>query len=77
MLAASGDGAGSDGAPATGARAGAIGGQLAEHPGERAEHPAQRLAAMVVTTDVLVPAEVVREIVALDGFVGGWAVVLR
>jgi hypothetical protein len=24
-----------------------------------------------------VPAEVVREIVALDGFVGGWAVVLR
>jgi hypothetical protein len=26
---------------------------------------------------VLVPAEVVREIVALDGFVGGWTVVLR
>ena len=64
------DGASSDGAPATGARAGAI-------EGEPAEHPAQRLAAMVVTTDVLVPAEVVREIVALDGFVGGWAVVLR
>ena len=71
------DGAGSDGAPATGARAGAIEGQRAEHPGERAEHPARRLAAMVVTTDVLVPAEVVSEIVALDGFVGGWAVVLR
>jgi len=71
------DGAGSDGAPATGAPARAIEGQRAEHPGERAEHPARRLAAMVVTTDVLVPAEVVSEIVALDGFVGGWAVVLR
>lgn len=35
------------------------------------------LAAMVVTTDVLVPREVVEEIVASDGFVGGWAVVLR
>lgn len=34
------------------------------------------LAAMVVTTDVAVPAEVVEEIVALDGFVGGWSIVL-
>jgi D-3-phosphoglycerate dehydrogenase len=64
------DGASRGGEPATGAGAG-------EGEGEPAEHPAQRLAAMVVTTDVLVPAEVVREIVALDGFVGGWAVVLR
>jgi D-3-phosphoglycerate dehydrogenase len=37
---------------------------------------AQRLAAMVVTTDQLVPSEVVDEIVASDGFVDGWAVVL-
>jgi D-3-phosphoglycerate dehydrogenase / 2-oxoglutarate reductase len=37
----------------------------------------QRLAAMVVTTDVAVPAEVVQEIVASDGFVDGWAVVLN
>jgi D-3-phosphoglycerate dehydrogenase len=36
----------------------------------------ERLAAMVVTTDALVPAEVVSEIVASDGFVSGWAVVL-
>ncbi len=36
----------------------------------------QRLAAMVVTTDVHVPAEVVQEIVASEGFVDGWAVVL-
>jgi D-3-phosphoglycerate dehydrogenase len=64
------DGASSAGAPVAGAPAG-------EQEGEQAEHPTRRLAAMVVTTDVLVPAEVVREIVALDGFVGGWAVVLR
>ena len=32
---------------------------------------------MVVTTDVLVPRDVVDEIVASDGFVGGWSVVLR
>jgi D-3-phosphoglycerate dehydrogenase len=32
------------------------------------------LAAMVVTTDVRVPQEVVGEIVASDGFVGGWSV---
>jgi D-3-phosphoglycerate dehydrogenase / 2-oxoglutarate reductase len=37
----------------------------------------QRLAAMVVTTDAAVPAEVVEEIVASEGFVGGWAVVLQ
>jgi D-3-phosphoglycerate dehydrogenase len=37
----------------------------------------QRLAAMVVTTDRPVPAEVVQEIVASEGFEGGWAVVLR
>jgi D-3-phosphoglycerate dehydrogenase len=36
----------------------------------------QRLAAMVVTTDVAVPREVVQEIVASDGFENGWAVVL-
>jgi D-3-phosphoglycerate dehydrogenase len=36
----------------------------------------KRLAAMVVTTDVPVPAEVVDEIVASEGFVAGWAVVL-
>jgi D-3-phosphoglycerate dehydrogenase / 2-oxoglutarate reductase len=37
---------------------------------------AQRSAAMVVTTDVLVPTEVVEEIVASEGFLDGWAVVL-
>ncbi len=37
---------------------------------------ASGLAAMVVTTDARVPAEVVREILALDGFEGGWAVEL-
>jgi D-3-phosphoglycerate dehydrogenase len=36
----------------------------------------QRLAAMVVTTDVRVPPAVVDEIVASEGFVAGWAVVL-
>jgi D-3-phosphoglycerate dehydrogenase len=36
----------------------------------------QRLAAMVVTTDVAVPEDVVREIVASEGFVNGWAVEL-
>jgi D-3-phosphoglycerate dehydrogenase len=36
----------------------------------------QREAAMVVTTDVPVQGEVVREIVASEGFVDGWAVVL-
>jgi D-3-phosphoglycerate dehydrogenase len=46
------------------------------HLPDGADEPA-RLAAMVVTTDVLVPGEVVEEIVASEGFVGGWAVVLR
>jgi D-3-phosphoglycerate dehydrogenase / 2-oxoglutarate reductase len=32
------------------------------------------LAAMVVTTDAPVPDTVVRELVASDGFVGGWSV---
>jgi D-3-phosphoglycerate dehydrogenase / 2-oxoglutarate reductase len=36
----------------------------------------QRHAAMVVTTDVPVPAAVVEEIVASEGFLAGWAVVL-
>jgi D-3-phosphoglycerate dehydrogenase / 2-oxoglutarate reductase len=36
----------------------------------------RRLAAMVVTTDALVPVEVVREIVASEGFVNGWTVEL-
>jgi D-3-phosphoglycerate dehydrogenase / 2-oxoglutarate reductase len=44
--------------------------------GEGAETDQQRLAAMVVTTDAPVPAAVVGEIVASEGFVGGWAVVL-
>ncbi|HEX3510779.1 MAG TPA: phosphoglycerate dehydrogenase [Solirubrobacteraceae bacterium] len=34
----------------------------------------QRLAAMVVTTDAPVPREVLKEIVASEGFVGGWSV---
>jgi D-3-phosphoglycerate dehydrogenase len=34
----------------------------------------RRLAAMVVTTDAPVPDEVVREIVASNGFVNGWSV---
>jgi D-3-phosphoglycerate dehydrogenase len=33
-----------------------------------------KLAAMVVTTDVAVPTEVVNQIVASDGFVNGWSV---
>jgi D-3-phosphoglycerate dehydrogenase len=36
----------------------------------------ERLAAMVVTTDAPVPPGVVSEIVASEGFVSGWAVVL-
>jgi D-3-phosphoglycerate dehydrogenase len=36
----------------------------------------ERHAAMVVTTDIPVPADVVEEIVASEGFVAGWAVVL-
>ncbi len=46
------------------------------HPSHATEGEDQRLAAMVVTTDAAVPAEVVGEIVASEGFVGGWAVVL-
>jgi D-3-phosphoglycerate dehydrogenase / 2-oxoglutarate reductase len=34
----------------------------------------KRLAAMVVTTDASVPDDVLREIVASDGFVNGWSV---
>jgi D-3-phosphoglycerate dehydrogenase len=41
-----------------------------------ADASARRAAAMVVTTDVLVPAEVVQEIVASEGFFGGWSVPL-
>ncbi|HEX3693214.1 MAG TPA: phosphoglycerate dehydrogenase [Solirubrobacteraceae bacterium] len=36
----------------------------------------ERHAAMVVTTDVAVPREVVEQIVASEGFASGWAVVL-
>jgi D-3-phosphoglycerate dehydrogenase len=46
-------------------------------PDEAAPGEEQRLAAMVVTTDAPVAAEVVREIVDSEGFVNGWAVVLR
>jgi D-3-phosphoglycerate dehydrogenase len=45
-------------------------GQGAAH----AEGEDGRLAAMVVTTDARVPAEVVDEIVASEGFVNGWSV---
>ncbi|HUN79086.1 MAG TPA: phosphoglycerate dehydrogenase [Solirubrobacteraceae bacterium] len=44
--------------------------------GHTADGDEQRLAAMVVTTDVAVPADVVKEIVASEGFEDGWAVVL-
>jgi D-3-phosphoglycerate dehydrogenase len=37
----------------------------------------RRLAAMVVTTDAQVPAEVIEEIVASEGIVAGWAVELN
>jgi D-3-phosphoglycerate dehydrogenase / 2-oxoglutarate reductase len=65
---------------------GGTSGRLPEHvrgadragaAGDGEEQPdGQRLAAMVVTTDVLVPAEVVKEIVDSEGFYGGWAVTL-
>jgi D-3-phosphoglycerate dehydrogenase / 2-oxoglutarate reductase len=42
--------------------------------GPEEEDGGQRLAAMVVTTDAPVAAEVVSEIVASDGFVNGWSV---
>ena len=44
--------------------------------GHTPDEDEQRLAAMVVTTDAQVPAEVVQEIVASEGFVAGWAVEL-
>ena len=44
--------------------------------GHTPDHDEQRLAAMVVTTDAPVPADVVDEIVASEGFVAGWAVEL-
>jgi D-3-phosphoglycerate dehydrogenase len=49
------------------------------HTPDGASHAAsedRRVAAMVVTTDAPVPAAVVDEIVASEGFTGGWAVVL-
>ncbi|MGP0103062.1 MAG: phosphoglycerate dehydrogenase [Solirubrobacteraceae bacterium] len=42
--------------------------------GEERSAGGQRLAAMVVTTDAAVPAGVVEEIVASEGFVDGWSV---
>jgi D-3-phosphoglycerate dehydrogenase len=45
-------------------------------PDGRAAGEEKRLAAMVVTTDAVVPEEVVREIVASDGFFNGWSVEL-
>jgi len=45
-------------------------------PDGRATGDEQRLAAMVVTTDAVVPDVVVREIVASEGFVNGWSVEL-
>jgi D-3-phosphoglycerate dehydrogenase len=50
------------------------------HTPDGASHAAsedRRVAAMVVTTDAPVPAKVVDEIVASEGFTGGWAVVLQ
>jgi D-3-phosphoglycerate dehydrogenase / 2-oxoglutarate reductase len=41
-----------------------------------ADEGSRRSAAMVVTTDTFVPAEVVDEIVASEGFLDGWAVTL-
>jgi D-3-phosphoglycerate dehydrogenase len=45
-------------------------------PDGQASGEEKRLAAMVVTTDVVVPDEVVREIVASEGFFNGWSVEL-
>ncbi len=44
------------------------------HTPDGADGEDRRLAAMVVTTDVAVPAEVIGEIVAVEGFVNGWSV---
>jgi D-3-phosphoglycerate dehydrogenase len=52
------------------------GGSGGQAEASHADGEEQRLAAMVVTTDAPVPAAVVEEIVASEGFVGGWAVVL-
>jgi D-3-phosphoglycerate dehydrogenase / 2-oxoglutarate reductase len=46
-------------------------------PDGTADGEEQRLAAMVVTTDAPVAPEVVDEIVASEGFVNGWTVVLQ
>jgi D-3-phosphoglycerate dehydrogenase / 2-oxoglutarate reductase len=51
-------------------------GHAPEHPSGGRAAAEQRLAAMVVTTDARVAPEVVEEIVASEGFVAGWAVVL-
>jgi hypothetical protein len=42
--------------------------------GEDRSKIGQRLAAMVVTTDAPVPGQVLDEILASEGFVGGWSV---
>ena len=44
------------------------------HTPDEADGPEHRRAAMVVTTDAPVSAAIVQEIVALEGFVDGWAV---
>jgi D-3-phosphoglycerate dehydrogenase len=51
-------------------------GERAEIEGAGRDAGAKGSAAMVVTTDVLVPKNVVAEIVASEGFLDGWAVVL-
>ena len=43
-------------------------------PDEHSDGEDRRLAAMVVTTDAPVPAGVLNDIVALDGFENGWSV---
>jgi D-3-phosphoglycerate dehydrogenase / 2-oxoglutarate reductase len=58
-------------------RAGGPEGAAAGRDGDGVEAGGGGLAAMVVTTDVLVPREVVSEIVASEGFFGGWSVPLR
>jgi D-3-phosphoglycerate dehydrogenase len=44
--------------------------------GHTPDGDSQRVAAMVVTTDSAVPSAVVDEIVASDGFVAGWSLIL-
>lgn len=60
-----------NGAPGTDTAAGMI-----EAAAEAELEVPHGLAAMVVTTDVAVPRSVVNEIVASEGFFGGWTVVL-